>query len=151
MLIAVIAGALLLFGLVSRRAERSPVTPPLFFVAVGFLLGPSLLGAIEPESERPWIHALAELTLVLVLFTDAARIHLDCLRREESLPARLLGIGMPLTSAAGAVGAPGWRAWPARVAARLAGARREPGACRDPRSRTASCGTATIRFRRSRA
>ena len=56
------------------------------------------------------VHGLAELTLVLVLFTDAARIHLDCLRREGSLPARLLGIGMPLTVATGAFAA--WALFP---------------------------------------
>ncbi len=54
------------------------------------------------EVDGAAIHVLAELTLVLVLFTDAARIDLTCLRREESLPARLLGIGMPLTIAGGA-------------------------------------------------
>ena len=48
---------------------------------------------------------LTELTLVLVLFTDAARIDLAHLRLQESLPARLLGNGLPLTVAAGAFAA----------------------------------------------
>ena len=51
------------------------------------------------------ITVLTQLTLVLVLFTDATRIDLAHLRLEESLPARLLGIGLPLTVAAGALAA----------------------------------------------
>ncbi len=80
------------------------LTPPLFFVAVGFALGEGGLG-VDLGIMSGGIHLLAELTLVLVLFTDAARIRLACLRQEESLPARLLGIGMPLTVAAGAAAA----------------------------------------------
>ena len=55
--------------------------------------------------------------LVLVLFTDAARIDLEHLRLQRSLPARLLGIGLPLTVAAGAFAAwmllPGLEPWEA--------------------------------------
>ena len=100
--IAVIALAICLFAAFSRKAERSPLTPPMFFLAVGFFLGGEGLGWIRLEVDGEAIHILAELTLVLVLFTDAARIDLTCLRREESLPMRLLGIGMPLTILGGA-------------------------------------------------
>ncbi len=103
--IAVIALSVCLVAAFSRKAERSPLTPPLFFLAVGFLLGGEGLGWMHLDIDGGAIHVLAELTLVLVLFTDAARIDLTCLRREESLPARLLGIGMPLTIAAGAFAA----------------------------------------------
>jgi NhaP-type Na+/H+ or K+/H+ antiporter len=44
---------------------------------------------------------LAEATLVLLLFTDAIRIDLRLLRRQLQLPARLLGVGLPLTLIAG--------------------------------------------------
>jgi NhaP-type Na+/H+ or K+/H+ antiporter len=77
----------------------------MFFVAVGFLLGGEGLGWMHLDIDGEVVHVLAELTLVLVLFTDAARIDLSCLRREKSLPARLLGIGMPLTIVGGAVAA----------------------------------------------
>jgi NhaP-type Na+/H+ or K+/H+ antiporter len=40
---------------------------------------------------------LAELGLVLLLFTDASRTDLSLLRSIESLPARLLSTGMLLT------------------------------------------------------
>jgi len=100
--IAVIALAVCVFAAFSRKAERSPLSPPMFFVAIGFLLGSEGLGWVHLDVDAEAIHVLAELTLVLVLFTDAARIDLTCLRRERSLPTRLLGIGMPLTIVAGA-------------------------------------------------
>jgi NhaP-type Na+/H+ or K+/H+ antiporter len=99
--LALVAFALLLFGAVSKKAERSPLTPPIFFVLVGLAMSPRALGWLDLDVNGSVIHALAELTLVLVLFTDASRIDLACLRREESLPARLLGIGLPLTILAG--------------------------------------------------
>jgi NhaP-type Na+/H+ or K+/H+ antiporter len=43
--------------------------------------------------------------LALVLFADASRVSIGSLRRQSSLPARLLGIGLPLTIVAGTVGA----------------------------------------------
>ncbi len=49
------------------------------------------------------IHTLAELTPVLILFTDATRINLKLLRRKHDLPVRLLLIGMPLTIVFGTV------------------------------------------------
>ncbi|MCG8591096.1 MAG: cation:proton antiporter [Proteobacteria bacterium] len=106
-LLVVLAAALLIFGGFSRLAERSIVTPPLFFAALGYVVSSAGLGWLELPVEGAGIHALAELTLVLVLFTDASRIDLDCLRREESLPLRLLALGLPLTIAAGAAAAYG--------------------------------------------
>src|SRR5262249_41258377 len=43
--------------------------------------------------------------LAVVLFADASRIKLRRLEREFSVPVRLLGIGLPLTIAAGALAA----------------------------------------------
>ncbi len=52
------------------------------------------------------MRALAEFTLALVLFTDAANADLDVLKRRIRIPLRLLLIGLPLTILLGfAVGA----------------------------------------------
>ena len=101
-----IAAALIAFGVVSRRMERWVVSPPMVFVLLGLALG--ALGWLGLE--RAFIDGLAELALALLLFTDAVRIDLTCLRREESLPVRLLGIGLPLTIVAGAIAA--WMVFP---------------------------------------
>ena len=49
---------------------------------------------------------IAQLTLVLVLATDASRINLKSVLSSYTLPLRLLGIGLPLTMVLGAVLAP---------------------------------------------
>ena len=109
------------FGAVSKRLETSVITPPMAFVAFGMLMGSNGLGVLGLSAESPTAHALAEVTLVLVLFTDAARIDLRALRRELGLPVRLLAVGMPLTILAGAAVAawmfPGWSVWEAALLA----------------------------------
>ena len=101
--IATVALAVLLFASISRRTERSSLTPPIFFLVAGFILGGGGFGWVRFGMGDRAVHFLAEFTLVLVLFLDASRIDLACLRMEKNLPARLLGIGMPLTIVAGTV------------------------------------------------
>lgn len=101
----VIAVAILAFGLVSGRIEKSIVTAPMAFLFVGLLVGRWGLGIVSNEIETPLIDTLATITLVLVLFTDASRIDLGLLYRQHSLPVRLLGIGLPLTIVLGTLGA----------------------------------------------
>ncbi len=97
----IIALALLAFALVSRRLSMSPVTAPMFFTTVGLVVGTAGFGWFDLEIESEAVTILVEATLVLVLFTDAVRIDLRSLRRTAVLPVRLLGVGLPLTIAAG--------------------------------------------------
>jgi NhaP-type Na+/H+ or K+/H+ antiporter len=90
-----------LFGLLSAVADRSPITAPMVFVAVGVLAGPLGFDFFEVEIESQLVKTIAEVTLVLILFTDASTIHLKALKREFRIPLRLLGIGLPLTMLAG--------------------------------------------------
>lgn len=98
--LAIIALGILLFGLVSNRLQKGVITPPMAFTALGLLLG--ALGLLQLGSESPLVETLTELTLVIILFTDATRIDLSLLRREYGLALRLLGIGLPLTIVTGA-------------------------------------------------
>jgi NhaP-type Na+/H+ or K+/H+ antiporter len=100
---AVIALFIVMFGLVSGRVQKTIVSPPMIFVLFGLLMSNRVLGLIEVSAENEFIHTLAELTLVLVLFTDASRIDLRVLRREHNFPIRLISIGMPLTIVTGAL------------------------------------------------
>ena len=43
------------------------------------------------------MRTLAEATLAVVLFSDSSRVDLRAVRREASMPLRLLGVGLPLT------------------------------------------------------
>ena len=51
------------------------------------------------------VHTLAEITLALVLFADAARIDVRLLARDHDIPLRMLVIGMPLAILFGTVAA----------------------------------------------
>ena len=101
------AASILFFGAVSRRAERSPITAPMAFLALGLLVGKWGLDWIPLETDSKLIDLLGEFALILVLFTDASRIDLSSLREAASLPTRLLGLGLPLAIGAGALAALG--------------------------------------------
>src|SRR3954471_2503672 len=103
--LALVALALLGVAAVSRRLAGTPVTPAILFVAFGLLVGPRVLDGIDVSSASAAVRVLAETTLALVLFSDASRIDFGVLRRTLDVPVRLLGIGLPLTIALGAVAA----------------------------------------------
>lgn len=94
---AAIAAGIIFFGLFAKRLETTVITAPLAFAAFGLIIGDSGLGWAHLKFENGFIHTLAELTLILVLFSDAARIDLRELRKDHNLPVRMLLIGMPLT------------------------------------------------------
>ena len=101
--LAAIALALIAVGAVSRRIDGTPLTPAIMFVGIGLLAGTQALDLVEVSPTGDVVKVLAEATLTVVLFADAARIDLPTLRREFNVPARLLGIGLPLTIALGAL------------------------------------------------
>jgi len=103
--IILILGALLMFsyGLVSRLAERSPITAPMVFVAIGILASPLVTGILSVKIDAGVVQVIASVTLVLVLFVDASTISVPSLIRERRLPMRLLLIGLPLTMLFGSI------------------------------------------------
>ncbi len=102
---ATVAIFILLFGLISGRIERTPVTAPMVFVLFGLILSDRVMGIIDLDIENALVDLVAELTLVLILFTDASRIDLKRLRDEHTIPVRLLSFGLPLTMLAGSIAA----------------------------------------------
>ena len=103
--LAIVALVLLGVAAISRLLSGTPVTPAMVFVAIGLLVGPEVLDVIDIKSSSATVQTLAEATLALVLFCDASRIDLGQLRHAVGVPVRLLGIGLPLTIALGAVAA----------------------------------------------
>ena len=103
--LVLVALTVLAVASVSRLLVGTPVTPAMVFVAVGVLLGPRILGEVEPSVHGETIRALAESTLALVLFADASRVKLGVLRRQAGVPLRLLAIGLPMTIVLGALAA----------------------------------------------
>jgi sodium/hydrogen antiporter len=101
--VAVVALTLLAFAAISGRIAGGPITAAMIFTAVGLIAGSEALGLIDVPPAGETVKLLAEATLALVLFADASRIDVRTLRGELSIPARLLGIGLPLTLLAGFV------------------------------------------------
>ena len=118
-----IAVALLIYSLVSGRLQGTIVTAPLVFTIFGFVVGAGGLGIAKIDMGHSGIHIIAELTLILVLFSDAARLDLKRLRRDHDLPFRMLTIGLPLAILAGALIAtqlfPEFSLWEAALLAAL--------------------------------
>jgi NhaP-type Na+/H+ or K+/H+ antiporter len=99
--LVVVAGVFLAYAVLSRRLEGTPITAAMVFVGAGFLFSSEGLDWLHVGLDQEGVRVLAEATLAVVLFTDASRIDLHALRREYGVPARLLGVGLPLTVAAG--------------------------------------------------
>ena len=94
---AFLAAFLLVYSAVAGRIERSLISGPIVFTVVGFVLGPDGLGLLRINISGEGLRLLAELTLAMVLFTDAANADFAVVRRNLGLPERLLGVGLPLT------------------------------------------------------
>ena len=93
--IVLITAALFGWGLVSRRLERADLSAPIVFIVVGAAL--AWAGLVEGPEESAVLTPLVEVTLVWVLFSDAARLPMRELRKDVGRYVRLLGIGLPLT------------------------------------------------------
>ncbi len=104
-LLATFLALVFFFSLVSERVGRTVLTPPILFTAAGAIvhLVTAELGVHEGNADT--FLALAEVGLVLLLFTDASRTDLGLLSNIRALPARLLGPGMLLTLVLGALAA----------------------------------------------
>ena len=94
---AILAMFLLIYSAVAGRVERSWISGPIVFTGIGFILGPDGLGVLGINITGEGLRLLAELTLAMVLFTDAANADFAVVRRNLGLPERLLGVGLPLT------------------------------------------------------
>lgn len=103
--VTIAALGVLLFTLVGDRLSRSPLSPPLLFILFGALIGPLALDIAGVNATAGAVRTVAEVTLILVLFSDASRIRLGEITRYHGLPLRTLAIGMPLTIAAGTLAA----------------------------------------------
>ena len=94
---AVLAVFLLLYSAIAGRVDKSWVSGPIVFTAAGLILGPTGLGALHLDIAAEGLRLLAEATLAMVLFTDAAKADLGVVRQNLQLPERLLLLGLPLS------------------------------------------------------
>lgn len=93
--------AFAVYSLFSKSISKSILTLPILFTALGLALSQPLREAVPPAVADGAKVGLAEITLILLLFSDASRVRFRRLVLEWQIPASMLVIGMPLTLALG--------------------------------------------------
>ena len=104
-LLAIFITLIFLYSLISSRLEQTIVTAPILFTVAGMLVLFCMPELRQREANLEVFLRVAEVGLVLLLFTDASRTDLRVLKTIRNLPIRLLSAGMLLTIALGALGA----------------------------------------------
>lgn len=82
------------YALLSRRIEASIVTLPMIFTWLGLAIGSAGLDMVPEQIDQDAIHLIAEITLILLLFSDASGVRKEALAGNAAIPARMLLIGM---------------------------------------------------------
>src|SRR5208282_2181932 len=103
--LAIVAGCILAWSLLSVRLERWRISAAMLFVALGLALTDGPLQVVDVHLHSHTIESTAELALAMVLFTDASRVSVRRLRADAGVPSRLLFVGLPLAIVIGAVAA----------------------------------------------
>ncbi len=96
-----ILAAIFIYSLLTNAISKTILTLPIIFMVVGYLCSRPLEMLAEPEVLNEGKRLIAEITLVLVLFSDASHVRFTQLRQSFNIPARMLIIGLPLTLAFG--------------------------------------------------
>jgi NhaP-type Na+/H+ or K+/H+ antiporter len=103
---ATVFGAVLIGGaLLSGLARRSFLSLTALFVVTGFALGRGGLGVIELDPTSDFVHDLAVVALVVILFRDGLEVEAEMLQTAWHLPLRKLVLAMPITAGIVAVAA----------------------------------------------
>src|SRR4051812_49797309 len=84
-------------ALASGLVNRSFLSLTAAFVIAGFLLGDGGLGVIELDPRGEFVHDLAVVALIVILFRDGLEVEAEMLQTEWRLPLRKLVVAMPLT------------------------------------------------------
>ncbi len=95
----IIALIFIISALASGAVERGPLSFPMIFLALGFILGDNGLHIINVGLHDTTLEIVATLSLSFVLFLDAINLHLDQLRKGWQVPVLSIGPGTLLTIA----------------------------------------------------
>jgi NhaP-type Na+/H+ or K+/H+ antiporter len=96
-------GLIFLYVLFSAKLERTIITAPILFTVTGFLIATYFPEWLGNELKLEVFLMMAEVGLVMILFSDATRLNIKALKSFGFLPVRLLSVGMLLTILLGGV------------------------------------------------
>jgi sodium/hydrogen antiporter len=95
--VLVLGGLLVLGALLAGLAHRSFLSLTAVFVVAGFVLGRGGADVLHFERLSGFVHALASVALIVILFRDGLEVEAEMLQRAWRPPLRALAIAMPLT------------------------------------------------------
>src|SRR4051794_6480194 len=84
--------------MVAALAHRSPLPLAALAVVGGFALGPGALDVLHFDPRSGFVHELATVALIVILFRDGLEVEGEMLQSEWRLPLRKLLVAMPLTA-----------------------------------------------------
>ncbi len=87
------------YAMVARRVSSTIITAPMIFLGLGLMLAHSQV--MLAEDAEHMLHLVAEVSLIILLFLDAAKIDLKTLLKQRQWPQRMLFIGLPTAIALG--------------------------------------------------
>jgi NhaP-type Na+/H+ or K+/H+ antiporter len=97
----VLGALLVLIALASSTIKRLPLTTTILYFGVGLALGPLGFKALrlDPFLQAAWLERLAELAVIVSLFTAGLKLRISLSDRRWLLPLRLAFLSMILTVA----------------------------------------------------
>lgn len=87
----------LVSALTSGLVERAPISFPMIFLGLGFLLGGDGLGLVQIDLHDPALETIATLNLAFVFFLDAINLRFDIIQKNWRIPVLALGPGTLIT------------------------------------------------------
>ena len=93
--LAILAAFAFLYSIAAGRIDKTPFTGPIVFISFGILVGPLGLAWLKLEVTATEMRVLADLTLAMVLFCDAANADKSVLKSGTGVPTRMLLVGLP--------------------------------------------------------
>jgi len=97
LIIFIVALIILLYGFFSKVLEKYNISGPMVFMFFGILLSPIVLNITHLDLDDNIVKTIAEIALIIVLFSDSSTINIKKFKEQWEIPTRLLFIGLPLT------------------------------------------------------
>jgi len=89
------------YAMVAKRLSKTPITAPIVFLFIGSMM--AYFNMMQLHEAEHILHLIAEVTLIVLLFLDAAKIDFKALIHARTWPLRMLLLGLPLSVLFGTV------------------------------------------------
>jgi NhaP-type Na+/H+ or K+/H+ antiporter len=118
----IVGGLLISMGLLESLLQRLPLSPAMFYLPVGYLLGPAGAGFVDFHAapHAPVLLHIAEAALLISLFTVGLKLRVPLKDRLWWLPLRLGVVAMAITVGMLTLLGTAWLGFPLGVAILLA-------------------------------